>query len=174
MAISAHSSGQPKTAPSSATIPVVACPKRAARWSITSVSCQGSALRTAPGVLVRAGHALDGDKGAGRQPTRTAAAPTSANHRLSGWPSSGRPAVYAAGSMFWLTRKRLSGSYCLDPRQPLVVVAVACPDPFLALVHHHVDVGAASRERVQGLVVVDGPALDRVSVRRVWINARED
>jgi len=48
--------------------------------------------------------------------------------------------------MFWLMRKRFSGVvFLLDLGQPLVVVAIARLDPFLALVHHEVDVGAAGR-----------------------------
>src|SRR5690606_42012693 len=62
----------------------------------------------------------------------------------------------------------------LDRGQARVVVAVAGPDPFVALVHHHVHVRSAGRVRMQRLVVVDGPLADGVRVGRVRIHTGED
>ena len=83
--------------------------------------------------------------------------------------------VYAAGRTFWLTRKRLSGSYVALMRgEPVVVAAVGSPNAILTLVHHHVHVGAAGRIRVQRLEVVDAPPADELRVRRVGVDAGED
>jgi hypothetical protein len=58
----------------------------------------------------------------------------------------------------------------LNRRQPLVVVSERCLNPFLALVHHEIDVCPTSRIRMQRVEIVLAPRRDLWTIRRIRID----
>jgi len=62
----------------------------------------------------------------------------------------------------------------LDHCQAIILVSECGPDSLLAFLHHEVDVGAASRVRMQGVEVVFAPFDDLVLVRRIGIHTDND
>src|SRR5436190_10954157 len=58
----------------------------------------------------------------------------------------------------------------LDLREPVVVLAVGGLNSLLALVHDHVQVGAAGRIRMERLLVADRPLAHRAGVGRIGID----
>ena len=82
----------------------------------------------------------------------------------------------AAGRMFWLTRKRFSGSYfAFTDASRCVVLAVGRLDAALGLVvHHEVDVRPFEVERVNRLPVGAPPRLQGVGLLRVGVDPGDD